>query len=127
MPQNRSIKKVINTAILHYGYKTEIEVDKALTTKLDTPQRIELLRIIQESVTNILKHAKKATEAFIFMFKQGDSIFLQIGDNGVSQKKSSTEGIGLKSIAARVKDLHGELSIDNTKGMILNISFPAPQ
>ena len=77
---------MINTALLHYGYKTEIDVDKVLTTKLDTPQRIELLRIIQESVTNILKHAKKATEAFIFMFKQGNSIFLQIGDNGVSQK-----------------------------------------
>lgn len=119
-----SVKKIVNTALHHYGYKTEVEIDNSLALTLSTSLRIELLRIIQESVTNILKHAKKATEAFVFMFKQGDSIFLQIGDNGVSQKISSTEGIGLKSIAARVNALHGELSIENTKGTILSISFP---
>lgn len=123
-----SVKKIVNTALLHYGYKTEIEVDRVLAAQLSTTLRIELLRIIQESVTNILKHAKRATEAYVFMFKEGDSIFLQIGDNGLPQKSSKySGGIGLKSIADRVKALHGEFSINKTNGMNLNISFPIPE
>jgi signal transduction histidine kinase len=122
-----SVKKIVNAALLNYDFKTDIEIDQSLSAQLNTPLKIELLRIIQESVTNILKHAKKATEAYVFMFRQGDSIFLQIGDNGLSQKSSpQSHGIGLKSINERVKTLRGKLTIDNTHGMTLNILFPAP-
>ena len=73
--------------------------------------RIALLRIIQEAITNIIKHAK-AKNVGILIYEEDDTLLLTINDDGVGldEKKSSNGNstMGLQSIRRRVQSLHGE-------------------
>lgn len=71
-------------------------------------------RIIQELVTNILKHAK-ATEAMIQFNIREDEFFITVEDNGIGFDKTKiSEGIGHKNIQTRVDFLNAQLNIDSS-------------
>ena len=76
---------------------------------------LAVYRIIQELVHNILKHAK-ATQAIVQM-GFSDTIFdVTVEDNGVgipANVMEKSKGIGLKSVAERVKTINGNLQIQN--------------
>lgn len=104
-------------------YNVELDIDKGLTQRLHLVQRIEVLRILQEALTNIIKHAKSANEIYIFLYGDGNNVIFQIGDNGMGTGKFS-EGVGLNSIKNRVKTLEGNLEIKYDEGFQLMITFP---
>ncbi|PXY38812.1 hypothetical protein DMB65_21045 [Flavobacterium cheongpyeongense] len=71
-------------------------------------------RIIQELVTNILKHSK-ATEAMIQFNYREDELFITVEDNGIGFDKSAvSNGIGLKNINTRIAFLNAQLDIDSS-------------
>jgi signal transduction histidine kinase len=75
---------------------------------------LAVYRIIQELVHNILKHAK-ATEAIVQM-GFSDTIFdVTVEDNGIGMPADVTpgKGMGLKSVAERVKTIGGSLEIQS--------------
>jgi signal transduction histidine kinase len=86
---------------------------------------LAVYRIIQELVHNILKHAK-ATEAIVQM-GFNDTIFdVTVEDNGIGMPPDMMEhskGIGLKSVAERVKTIDGHLEIQNLEGGGTSIYF----
>ncbi len=93
--------------------------------RLKNAQEIQLFRIIQELLTNIIKHAN-ATEATVQFSEENNSLNIIVEDNGKGfnvTKKAS--GIGLINIEKRIEKLHGELFIDASEGngttVILNI------
>jgi PAS domain S-box-containing protein len=73
---------------------------------LDKKLQLDLFRMAQEQVSNILKHSA-ATRAFIQVSQTARDIILKISDNGrgcgLAKEKS---GIGIKNILARA-DQHG--------------------
>lgn len=107
-------------------YAKEIEIDSDAVSSLGLNQRVEILRIVQEAVTNILKHAR-ASVVNIFLYKKGSEIVLHISDNGKGfdpQKVKAGSGLGLKSISERAARLNGRLEISSGKeGSSLEISF----
>lgn len=73
-----------------------------------------IYRIIQELVTNILKHSK-ATEAMIQFNYREEELFITVEDNGIGFDKSSiTEGIGHKNIKTRVAFLNAQLDSNSS-------------
>src|SRR5262249_25103103 len=83
---------------------------------------INLYRIIQESVNNILKHSG-ATEANIEMKRVEQGLAVTIRDNGkgfVADPESiggaPHTGLGLMGIAERARMLGGKYSIQSTPG-----------
>ncbi|GAA0525315.1 hypothetical protein GCM10009415_03270 [Chitinophaga japonensis] len=79
---------------------------------------LAVYRVIQELVHNVLKHAA-ATEAIIQMGFSEDVFDLSIEDNGIGMPDnilSVRSGIGLKSIAERLKIIHGKMDIRNLPG-----------
>lgn len=62
-----SIHTIVNTALPDSDYKKEIDIDASASFELNFTARIEVLRILQEAMANIVKHAKKANEAFVFL------------------------------------------------------------
>ncbi len=123
---NDNIKKIVDTAFPGETIAKEIEIDKSSSVQLDTQARFELLRIVQESMNNIIKHAKNVTEVYVFLYKENDNIVFQIGDNGKSGKSLSSKnaGIGLKSIQKRIQSLGGKFTIETEQGMMLTIYLP---
>lgn len=84
------------------------------TFVLDEIQKLEIYRIVQELVHNIIKHsyAKKAKLSLVW---QDDSVCLHLVDDGVqysfdSQNGSRNSGLGLSNIKARIVQLQAEFT-----------------
>ena len=99
--------------------KLQIELlSHGLDNRLDNKTEIQLYRIIQELLNNILKHAK-ATEVTIQLLKIKHGVNIMVTDNGIGFDAENLiihEGMGLKSIRARVEEMNGEFTIDSSKG-----------
>ncbi len=96
---------------------------------LDGEQELQLYRIVQELMSNILKHSE-ATETNIQLNENDDSVNLIVEDNGVGfnpDKLSVKAGIGLVNLKARVAKLNGTLHIDSGLGAGTTISIDIPK
>lgn len=95
---------------------------------LNAEQELQLYRIVQELLSNILKHAK-AKETNIQLNRSGDSLNLIVEDDGVGFNLSNSNekgGIGLINLKARVAKLNGSFHIDSGKGGGTTISIDIP-
>lgn len=109
------------------GIKTN---KKLLITKdidsLDEAVLINLYRILQEIINNIIKHAK-ATEVQLEIYEDDNELIFFVKDNGVGLTNPSIEktGIGLKNIKKRVEFLKGTYEFSNLKtGTSILIKIP---
>ncbi len=90
--------------------------------KFSDASEIQIYRIIQELLNNIIKHSK-ASEAVITIVSKPDSIFITIKDDGIGiMTKGSEEtlkhkfGFGLTGIMERVRILKGKIDIKSLPG-----------
>lgn len=95
------------------------------TEELDVAVKTHLFRILQECISNTLKHAS-ATALKIMIEEGGGEFVLTYVDNGnwVSQSKT-VKGMGLLSIKERVKIIGGTASFEQNqpKGFKLTVKF----
>ncbi len=94
--------------------------------QIDTTIKEELFKIIQELLTNCLKHAK-AKNIDIYLNHYKDQIQLLFEDDGVGfDTNKIVEGIGFKNIKNRLSSLSGNIFIDSTllRGTVVNIEIP---
>ena len=102
--------------------------DFGLTQRLDNKLEITIFRVIQELVTNIVKHSK-ATEANISITQHEDVLNIIVEDNGIGFKLSKINidsGMGLSSLERRIEFLEGNMEVDSTlnKGTTVSIDIP---
>ncbi|MEI8084725.1 MAG: PAS domain S-box protein [Paludibacter sp.] len=96
--------------------------------ELTEQQSVALYRIVQEALTNIVKHAK-ATKVDIHISLVDNVLTLEINDNGVGfdqNFKIKSDSYGLIGMKERVYLLAGELSIIGNagKGTSLRVVMP---
>lgn len=96
--------------------------------QLDDNRATAVFRILQESLTNISRHAQ-AGQIKINLHKEGDKIHMTVADDGIGISQNcrrKTKSYGLIGIQERVKTLHGELIIDSDKshGTTLTVIIP---
>lgn len=92
-----------------------LNVDDSLPS-LPAQTEAELLRLAQESITNVLKHAQAQTLA-ISLTHQDDALTLSIADNGRGfDPTSPSSGLGLLGMRERAARLSGELNIESQLG-----------
>jgi signal transduction histidine kinase len=100
-----------------------------LNNILHKDKEVHLFRIVQECLSNAIKHAKAASVK-VSLNNKNKCIILTIKDNGigfdVTKKDNSFKGLGLKTIKERVKLLNGTLKINSTsnEGTTITIQFP---
>ena len=84
--------------------------------RLGYEMRTSIYRVVQELLTNILKHAG-ATMVDFFLVGTSLNLSLRISDNGSGFDMAQTQaGSGIKSIRQRVHDLGGGLQFHTSKG-----------
>ena len=95
--------------------------------RLENSVEITIFRIVQELITNVIKHAK-ASEIIVHLTSFEDHINIMVEDNGKGFDPSivkDNDGMGLASIIKRVEHLGGNVDIDSHAGngttVILNI------
>lgn len=94
---------------------------------LPEPLPITLYRIVQECLTNIVKHST-ASQVSVRLEKKLDSVILDIEDNGYVDKLpfADNDGIGLLGIRERVGALGGKmkLEIGESGGLAVRVALP---
>lgn len=122
-----AVEKLAKNASHSHGLVIEVQ-DFGLTEKLEGSLEIAIFRIIQELVTNIIKHAN-ATEASILITQHDDNLSIIVEDNGVGfniRNISTKDGMGLSSIETRVEHLEGTMEVDSTLDKGTNILIDIP-
>jgi len=98
-----------------------IKIDTATKQRFPALQETILFRVVQESLTNALKHAG-ATRVRITVRRQRNAVICSIKDNGsgfnVQAPKSDDKpsGLGLTSMRERLRSVGGTLRIDSSPG-----------
>lgn len=106
-------------------YRLELE-EKINLDSISSKIKMNMYRIIQEALYNVHKHAK-ATKVALAIIQDENNICISILDNGIGFDTSKTkEGIGIKNIKLRIKQLSGKISvISSTKhGTAINMAIP---
>lgn len=91
----------------------------------DLPEQLllNLYRILQEIVNNLVKHSK-ASLANIEIIEDAHYLYIDVSDNGIGMSSSEKPGIGLKNIKKRVNHLAGDITITSEKGTTIKIKIP---
>lgn len=93
---------------------------------LNKKQQLNVYRILQEFLNNILKHAKATTVEIQFINLENE-LTLTIEDNGIGFNTNNThKGLGLENIQRRVDYLKGTMEISSTpeQGTFIVVSVP---
>jgi len=118
------LKELINNQSKTAGFKCKFTSDKNINWEnINDDLKINLYRIIQETLQNISKHAK-ASKIKIDFSLNNNQLILSIQDNGIGfDIKKVKKGIGLKNIYSRVQKLNGKLKISSiiSKGVTIII------
>ena len=97
--------------------------------RLTDVAKINVYRIVQESLTNVARHAR-AREVYVTLKKErreGFCLTLEIKDDGVGfDPRKTRKSLGLLGIEERVDSMNGMLELDTAvqKGMTLFIILP---
>jgi len=86
---------------------------------LPTEHELNLFRIVQECLSNVIKHAK-AESAKLELQKEKGKIVMTLQDNGIGfdflSKFKSLKSLGLKTIKERVNYINGILRVESSPG-----------
>ncbi len=92
-------------------------------------QEVNIYRIVQECLNNIIKHAK-AEAGKVVVKREHNVVTVSIRDNGVgfnfTEKYDNIRSLGLKTLLERTKFLNGQMKIQSKKnnGTLLEFQFP---
>lgn len=106
-------------------YTFNVQIDDYALKDTSIELRSELIRVIQEAFTNIIKHAK-ATQVDLLIYKDADELFVVIKDNGTGLKNTQKQKtLGLQSMQNRLKKFRVDFSIAGDEdGVEIIISIP---
>lgn len=106
----------------HPALQTTLSVSEPFI-KLPPEVEIQLYRIIQELLNNVIKHSG-ATACDIRLSAGSEGIRIGLKDNGKGfEKKHAKTGIGLQNIGSRVNSLNGTFTIDSAPGKGTSVSI----
>jgi PAS domain S-box-containing protein len=99
-----------------HGIPCALEVDEEL--ELEEPYATAVFRIVQESLTNVAKHAR-ATEARVRVERLGGEMVLSVQDNGVGFRLDGPrkpQSLGLVGLRERALLLKGRVQVASEPG-----------
>ena len=118
------IEKLKKTSIPDIFFYTRIDEDR-----LNEQTRINIYRVIQEAMSNSLRHSK-GTRIDVQVVMHNDTLVILIEDNGVGfdygKAVKKTGGIGLQSIKNRVVSMNGTIEIDTMQGRGTSLTIEIP-
>ena len=101
--------------------------DDRFSSELETA----CFRIVQEAVTNVIRHAR-ASHISVVLERTGPDLIVWIADNGdgfdLTVTRSAAATLGLRGMEERVQAFSGSITIDSTPeiGTLICARFPIP-
>jgi len=122
------IQQVLDSALADNRYTKEVHVDEDTLTNVPPDIRIDLLRIVQEAITNTIKHTN-AHHVSVLLYREDRLLTLSVTDDGegIKPKNRTARGIGFRSMRDRSERYGGQLAITSDyRGTQINASIPLP-
>ncbi len=122
------LEQTIATLVKDFQQSTGIQVTTHIDLQTVPPGQMAktLYRVVQESLTNICKHAE-ATMVQIDLQQMTDRIYLRIRDNGCGfQPQIKPGGFGLHGMQERIMALQGSFRIESQPGAGCSILVELP-
>lgn len=125
------IKNILQAFESNYKIKSQLQIASSHISTLPQKVQIEIIRILQESLSNIARHAN-ASEVTVKFTDVADDFKITIRDNGVGfsiediDKLNSTDTrkhYGVNNIQERVKNLGGTVEFVNNGGTTIAITI----
>jgi signal transduction histidine kinase len=120
--------------VAKFSRRTEIECKLDIRNELvglNDDIATALYRIVQESMTNIMRHAQ-ATHVSLSLWTENGWIFLRLADNGVGMSpncRRKSKSFGLIGISERIYALGGAFDTESKPGegtaLIIAVPFAA--
>lgn len=115
------------------GIKIELNVSGDLG-RLRADMELAVFRIVQESLTNIHRHAESKT-ASIRVAREGAVVCIEVKDQGkglspekLAEVQTGGSGVGLAGIRERVRQFHGKVKIESdSSGTTVSARIPIPR
>ena len=120
----RSMVSLLEKTENNTGIVTSISIKNEVET-LDLNAKTQLYRIVQECISNTIKHSQ-ATALKVSLKNMDGEFILKYRDNGIGIKndKSMPEGIGMLTIRERALTIGGKISLPSSdKGFVLILTI----
>jgi two-component system, NarL family, sensor histidine kinase UhpB len=91
--------------------------------RLDRRTSEAAYRIIQESVSNAVRHGRPSTVR-IRVAEEGDAVAISVEDDGEGLRKDSVPGLGLAGMTERARSLGGSLMVTGSRGVSITALLP---
>jgi signal transduction histidine kinase len=107
------------------GIPADVEIDGALG-RLTEAQKTGLFRVVQESLTNVMRHARARHVSV--RLKEGDGrVLLLVEDDGRGmQNGKGRRGLGLLGMEERIRELGGVFAVESAPGAGTRIRAEIP-
>ena len=113
-----------------HGIACSVRADRGL--RLSENAELQLQLIVQESLANVLKHAR-ATRVDVSLHQEGGRIMASVRDDGVGfdpelPGRAGFPRFGLAAIRERAESIGGSVRLDSSpgKGTRVTVEVPAP-
>jgi len=123
--EGRTLKDALEKMIREYQTLSKLQVDlhyEWVDVDMDVMIEDTIFRVIQESMTNAVRHGH-ASRMILHFFEDEEDYLIELQDNGVGFE-TLTYGYGLKQMMERISILGGQLQFESRDGFFTRISLP---
>lgn len=121
-----SLESAIHQMIIEIESMTQTHIyfsSDVMDLKFASDEEDAIYRVIQESLTNAIRHGK-ATQIWVHIKDGGNGeIILTVRDDGIGCKEMK-KGFGMRHIIERIKMLNGTVEFDGTDGFTVTARIP---
>lgn len=114
---DRSINNLCNSFEKQSGIKVLYEWDVPASVLFDKTQKLNIFRIIQEALHNVMKHSQ-AKKVNVQIKKSDDSVYVSVVDDGCGFNENSKEnkkGLGINSMQYRANQIGATFLVKKNK------------
>ena len=111
------------------GISTSLTIDPGVSLKPSV--ELQLVRIVQEALTNVRKHAR-ASSARVEVWRRNEKVIALVIDNGIGfaaaapRSRGEFPQFGLTTMRERAEGIGGSLAIESTPGAGTTVRFEVP-
>ena len=110
------------------GCEVHFEVQDGFPSEFPGEDRVELLRVVREALTNVRRHSD-AEKASVSLRTEGDDLIAEIWDDGRGLEQTNKAGGGSRSMRERAVALGGVLEVGSERGSgtTVRLRIPLPR